>query len=163
MSEPKNLGDAYYELLRDVFYAEKQALRACKKSARAATHPALKQAFEHHAEETEGQIERLQKIFEQLGKQARGKTCEAMQGILAELEEDAGDFAGSPAADAVIIGAGQALEHYEIARYGTLKTWAQQLGHQEAARLLDETLAEEKKADELLTKLSREVNQTAAA
>jgi ferritin-like metal-binding protein YciE len=121
----------------------------------------LKQAFENHAEETAGQVERLQQIFEILGKPARAKTCEAMQGLSSEMEQDLEDFGDSPAADAVLIGCAQAMEHYEIARYGTLKTWAMQLGLDDAADLLDQTLQEEKKADELLTQLAGEANSAA--
>ena len=106
-----------------------------------------------------GQVERLQQVFEILGKPARTKTCEAMQGLTSEMEEDLGDFDGSPAADAVLIASAQAIEHYEIARYGTLKTWAGQLGHDDAVKLLDQTLQEEKKADELLTQLAAERQQ----
>lgn len=163
MAKDKTLDDAFYETLKDVYFAEKQALKACRKSAKAAEMPELKQAFEHHAHETEGQIERLLKIFESLGKAARAKTCEAMQGIMAEAEEDLEDFGGTSAADAVIIGCGQAIEHYEIARYGMLKTWAEQLGHKDAVKLLDATLTEEKTADALLSKLASQANMAAAA
>lgn len=160
----KSLKDAFYETLKDVSWAERQALRACKKSAKAASSDALKDAFLKHAAETEGHIERLQQVFELLGKSARSKTCEAMQGIVSEMEEDLEEFAGSEAADAVIIGCGQAIEHYEISRYGTLKTWAEQLGLRDAVKLLDATLAEEKKTDQLLTQLaSRESNPKAAS
>jgi ferritin-like metal-binding protein YciE len=159
----KTLNDAFYETLRDVLYAEKQALKACKKSAKAATLPALKQAFEQHGQETEGQIDRLQQIFEQINRPARAKTCEAMQGIMSEMEEDLGDFGSTPAADAVIIGCGQAIEHYEIARYGTLISWAKQIGQDDAAKLLAETLQEEKNADALLTKIAKESANAAGA
>ena len=159
----KTLSDAFYETLKDVSFAEKQALRACKKSAKAATLPALKEAFLSHAKETEGQIERLHQVFELIGKTPRSKTCDAMQGIMSEMEEDLEDFGGSPAADAVIIGCGQAIEHYEMARYGLLKTWAQQLNLPEAVKLLDETLQEEKNADALLSKIAKEANAKAKA
>lgn len=158
MVKEKTLHDAFYETLKDVLYAEKAALKALKKSAKAAEHPELKQAFEHHYEETQHQIERLGQVFEIIGKPARAKTCDAMQGITAEMEEDLADFGGTEAGDAVLIGCGQAIEHYEIARYGMLKTWATQLGLNDAAKLFDETLTEEKKADELLTRLSNSVN-----
>lgn len=104
------------------------------------------------------QVERLGQVFEIIGKPARGKTCEAMQGIVAEMEEDLEDFGGSPAGDAVLIGCAQAAEHYEISRYGTLKTWASQLGHEDAAKLLDETLQEEKQTDEKLTQIAEKLN-----
>jgi ferritin-like metal-binding protein YciE len=103
-------------------------VKACKKSAKAAQSPELKKAFQEHGVESEGQVERLRQVFEIIGKPARAKTCEAMQGITSEMEEDLEDFGGTPAGDAVLIGCGQAVEHYEIARYGTLKTWAMQLG-----------------------------------
>lgn len=162
-TKQKTLHDAFYETLKDVYYAEKQSVRALKKSAKAAEHEDLRQAFETHAEESANQVERLQQIFEIIGKPARAKTCEAMQGLTAEMEEDLEDFAGTPAADAVLAACAQAVEHYEIARYGTLKTWASQLGHDEAAKLLDETLQEEKKADALLSKISQKLNATAKA
>ena len=115
-------------------------------------------AFQTHADESQGQVERLEKVFEIIGKASRSKTCEAMQGLTAEMQEDLEDFEGSPAADAVLIGSAQAIEHYEIARYGTLKTWASQLGHEDAAKLLDETLQEEKKTDALLSQIAERIN-----
>ena len=159
MAKPKTLADAFYETLKDVYYAEKQSVRALKKSAKAAEHEDLKTAFEEHAEESAHQVERLQQIFEIIGKPARAKTCEAMQGITSEMEEDLEDFGGTEASDAVLIGCAQAIEHYEMSRYGTLKTWASQLGLKDAAKLLDETLAEEKKADALLTAIAQKVNK----
>ncbi len=157
-TQQKTLNDAFYETLKDVFYAEKQSVRALKKSAKSAESEELKQAFETHAEESAHQVERLQQVFEIIGKPARTKTCEAMQGLTAEMEEDLGDFGDSPAAEAVLIASAQAIEHYEISRYGTLKTWAGQLGFEDAAKLLDETLQEEKKTDELLTTLAETAN-----
>jgi len=154
MAQQKTLIDAFYEMLKDVHFAEKQALRACKQSAKGATLPELKQAFETHAQETEGHIERLQQVFELIGKAPRAKTCEAMQGIMSEMEEDVEEFGKSPAADAVIIACGQAVEHYEISRYSTLIAWARQLGYSEALTVLGQTLAEEKKADELLATIA---------
>jgi ferritin-like metal-binding protein YciE len=157
-AKQKTLHDAFYETLKDVYYAEKQSVRALKKSAKSAEHDELRQAFETHAEESAVQVERLQQVFEIIGKSARAKTCEAMQGLTAEMDEDLEDFGDSPAADAVLIGCAQAVEHYEIARYGTLKTWASQLGYEDAAKLLDETLQEEKKTDELLTQIAQSIN-----
>ena len=157
-AKQKTLHDAFYETLKDVYYAERQSVRALKKSAKAAEHDELRQAFETHAEESAIQVERLQQVFEIIGKSARGKTCEAMQGLTAEMEEDLEDFEGSQAADAVLAASAQAIEHYEIARYGTLKTWASQLGYEDAAKLLDETLQEEKKTDELLTQIAERIN-----
>jgi len=157
-TKPKTLNDAFYETLKDVYYAERQSVKALKKSAKAAEHDELRQAFETHAEESAHQVERLQQVFEIIGKPARGKTCEAMQGLTSEMEEDLEDFGDSPAADAVLVGCAQAVEHYEIARYGTLKTWASQLGYEDAAKLLDETLQEEKKTDELLSQIAERIN-----
>jgi ferritin-like metal-binding protein YciE len=154
----KTLHDAFYETLKDVYYAEKQSVKALKKSAKAAKAADLKQAFEKHGEESAIQVERLTQIFEIIGKPARAKTCEAMQGITSEMEEDLEDFGETEAADAVLIGCAQAIEHYEIARYGMLKTWATQLGLSDAAKLLDATLQEEKKADALLTTLAEKLN-----
>lgn len=162
-TKEKTLHDAFYETLKDVYYAEKQSVKACKKSAKAAKDGELKKAFEKHQEESTGQIERLGQIFEMIGKPARAKTCEAMQGITAEMEEDLEDFGDTPAADAVIIGCAQAIEHYEMARYGMLKTWAKQLGLNDAAKLLDETLQEEKKTDSLLSALAEKLNAGGAA
>ena len=154
MAKEKNLSDAFYESLRDVYWAEKQSVRALGKSAKAAKSSELKQAFEQHRDESAGQVERLEQVFEILGKPARAKTCEAMKGIATEMDEDLEDFGDTAAGDAVLIGCGQAVEHYEIARYGMLKTWARQLGMEDAAELLDATLQEEKKADELLTRIA---------
>jgi ferritin-like metal-binding protein YciE len=150
-AKQKTLSDAFYETLKDVYYAEKQSVRALTKSAKAARAPELKQVFEEHREESAGQVERLEQVFEIFGKPARTKTCEAMQGLVSEMQEDLEDFGDSEAADAVLIGCAQAVEHYEIARYGLLKTWARQLGFEDAAKLLDLTLQEEKMADEKLT------------
>jgi ferritin-like metal-binding protein YciE len=150
----KTLKDAFYETLKDVYHAEKQSVRALKKSAKAAQSPELKQAFTTHAEESAAQVERLVQVFESIEKAPRAKTCEAMQGLTAEMEEDLGDFGSTDAADDVLIGCAQAIEHYEIARYGTLKSWAAKLGYEEAERLLAETLEEEKKTDALLTQIA---------
>ncbi len=153
-TKEKNLSDAFYETLKDIYFAEKQIVKALKKSVRAAQTPELKKAFETHAAETANHIERLNAVFEVIGKAARVKTCEAIQGILAETEEDLEDFGATEAADAVLVGCAQAIEHYEIARYGTLKAWAAQLGLPEAEKLLGETLEEEKRTDALLSKIA---------
>lgn len=150
----KTLDTLFYATLRDVYYAERKILKSLPKMARAAQSEDLRAAFKHHKEETEVQIERLQKVFDLIGKAARGKTCDAIEGIIAEAEEIIEDFDGSPALDAGLVAAAQAVEHYEIARYGTLKRWAEALGMDEAARLLDETLAEEGATDEKLTALA---------
>ena len=158
MAKEKDLHDAFYETLKDVYYAEKQSVKSCKKSAKAAKAPELKTVFQEHAETSAHQVERLEKVFEIIGKTPRAKTCEAMQGIVSEMDEDLEDFGATPAADAVLIGCAQAIEHYEIARYGMLRTWAGQLGHDEAAKLLGETLEEEKATDAALSKLAESLN-----
>lgn len=156
MASEKTLHDAFHETLKDLYYAEKQSVRALKKSAKAAHAPALREALETHAEESAGHVERLVQVFETIGKPARAKTCEAMQGLSAEMEEDLEDFGKTEAADDVLIGCAQAMEHYEIARYGLLRTWARKLGLTEAEGLLGQTLEEEKKADALLTKVAEQ-------
>jgi ferritin-like metal-binding protein YciE len=150
----KTLNELFLETLKDMYFAERQILKTLPRLAKAAGEPELKRAFETHRDETEKQIERIEQIFEQLGKAARAKTCESIKGILEEGEEIIEEFKGSPALDAGITAAAQAVEHYEIARYGTLKAWARDLGLSQAVKLLDDTLQEEKKADQLLTKIA---------
>jgi ferritin-like metal-binding protein YciE len=163
MQNGKNLKELFTETLKDIYFAEKQILRALPKMAREAASPELKQAFETHREETEGQVERLNQVFEELGQRARGKTCEAILGIIDEAKEVMEEFKGADALDAGLASSAQAVEHYEIARYGTLKTWAQVLGLNGAVKLLDETLQQEIKADQLLTKLATSsINKKAA-
>ncbi|MCM2502484.1 DUF892 family protein [Aureimonas altamirensis] len=154
MATEKTLADAFHETLKDVYYAEKQSVKALKKSAKAAEAKELKDAFTRHGEESAEQVERLVQVFEIIGKSPRAKTCEAMQGITSEMEEDLEDFAGTDAADQVLIGCAQAVEHYEIARYGLLKTWAEKLGYTEAVPLLQQTLEEEKATDKLLSQIA---------
>ncbi len=149
----KTLDDLFLDTLKDIYYAEKQILNALPKMARASQSEEGKAAFLKHKEQSEGQIERLQQVLDLLGKPARGKTCEAIQGIIAEAEEIIEEFRGSVALDAGLISSAQAVEHYEIARYGTLKSWAGQLGLKEAVPLLDANLQEELETDELLTQL----------
>ena len=163
-AKDKKLNDLFLDTLKDIYYAEKQILRALPKMAKAAHSDQLRAAFEKHHGETEGQVERLEQVFELIDKPARGKTCEAMQGLLDEGKEIMEEYKGTEALDAGMVAAAQAVEHYEIARYGTLKQWAQQLGIMDAVRLLDETLQEEKKTDEALTSLAEaSVNLEAAA
>ena len=150
----KTLNDLFLTTLKDVYYAEKAILRALPKMSKAAESGDLKETFLKHRDETAGHVARLEQIFGSLGKKASGKTCEAIKGIIEEGEEIMDDFEDSDALDAGLIAAGQAVEHYEISRYGTLRTWADQLGMREAAKLLDQTLAEEKKTDQLLTQLA---------
>jgi ferritin-like metal-binding protein YciE len=162
-SKEKTLEDLFHETLKDIYYTEKKLVTALPRMAKAAQSPKLKSAFEKHAAETEGQVERLDEVFESIEKPARGKTCEAIDGLIDEAKEVMEDFKGSPALDAGLLASAQAVEHYEISRYGILKTWAGQLGLNQAVRLLDATLKEEKKTDEALTKLAEEqVNQEAA-
>ena len=150
----KTLEKLFHETLKDVYYAERKVLKALPKMARGAQSPELKAAFEKHKDETEGQIERLQQVFEILGKRAQGKTCDAIEGIVAEGEEILDDFKGEPALDAGLVAAAQAVEHYEIARYGSLKRWAETLGMADAAKLLDANLQEEVATDAALTELA---------
>jgi ferritin-like metal-binding protein YciE len=154
-SKSKTLDDLFHDTLRDIYYAEKKILKALPKMRRAAQSKELKAAFEKHEAQTESQVERLEQVFEMMGKAARGKTCDAIEGIIAEGEEIAEEFKGTPALDAGLISAAQAVEHYEITRYGTLKQWAIELGMKDAAALLDKTLREEAMTDEDLTSLAQ--------
>lgn len=159
----KTLAAAFLDQLKDVYYAERQILKALPRMIRAATSPDLKKGLTKHRAETEGQVERLQQVFEIIGQRARAKTCPAIDGILEEGAEVMEDYAGSAALDAVIAAAGQAVEHYEIARYGTLCAWAKLLGYDAAVSLLHETLEQEKAADEALSTVSDDVNHLAMA
>ena len=150
----KTLDTLFHDTLKDIYYAERKILKSLPKMARAAQSPELKAAFEKHKEQTEGQIERLQQVFDIIGKAPRGKTCDAIDGILAEGDEIAEEYKGSSALDAGLLAAAQAVEHYEITRYGTLKRWANVLGLKDAAKLLDETLQEESQTDEDLTTIA---------
>lgn len=150
----KTLEDLFIDGVKDIFYAERKIVAALKKMIRGAQSQDLKTAFETHLQETEGQVERLVQVFEILGKPARGKTCPAIDGIVEEGQEILEEFKDSPALDAGLLAAAQAVEHYEIARYGTLRNWARELGKDDVAQLLEETLAEEEKTDELLTQLA---------
>lgn len=150
----KTLETLFHDTLRDIYYAERKILKSLPKMARAAQSEELRAAFQKHKEQTEGQIERLQKVFEIISKPARGKTCDAIEGILAEGEEIMDEYKDTPALDAGLLAAAQAFEHYEITRYGTLKRWATVLGLDEAAELLDETLQEESQTDEDLTTIA---------
>lgn len=154
MAKEKTLDDLFFATLKDIYYAEKKIARTLPKLRRYAQSKDLKAAFDKHHEETEEHIGRLQQVFEIIGKQPRGKTCDAIEGIIAEGEEIIEEFKDTPALDAGLISAAQAVEHYEITRYGTLKRWAEELGLPEAAKLFDETLREEIKTDEDLTGLA---------
>ncbi|MCC6597874.1 MAG: ferritin-like domain-containing protein [Alphaproteobacteria bacterium] len=158
----KTLNTLFYDTLKDVYYAEKKILKALPKMAKAAQSAELTKAFEKHEEETEGQIERLEQVFEIIGKRPQGKTCPAIDGIIEEGQEIMEDYRDAAALDAGLLAAAQAVEHYEISRYGTLKRWAGVLGMKDAAKLLDETLKQESKTDESLTKLAdAQVNEKA--
>src|SRR5271154_6363046 len=159
----KNLNDLFYDTLKDIYFAERQILKSLPKLAKAAKSPELKTAFLTHRDETEEHVERLQQVFEMIGKRPQAKTCEAIKGILEEGDEVMEDYGASEALDAGLLAGGQAVEHYEMSRYGTLKTWATQLGMKDASALLDQTLQEEKKTDALLSKLAQtKVNLKAA-
>ncbi len=157
------LPDLFLDTLKDIYFAERQILKALPKMTKAAQDPTLKQGFTAHREETEGQVERLQEVFELLGKRAQGKTCEAIKGIIEECEELL-EEATEPSAvrDAGLIACGQAVEHYEMARYGALIAWAGALGKKDVVALLQANLDQEKKADALLTQVSGSVNPQAA-
>jgi ferritin-like metal-binding protein YciE len=158
----KDLRELFHETLKDIYFAEKKILSALPKMAKAAQSKELKAAFEKHENETEEHVNRLERIFEEIDASPRGRTCDAIMGIIEEGQDVMKEFKGMPALDAGLLAAAQAVEHYEIARYGTLKTWAGELGMNQAVKLLEATLAEEKKTDETLTKLAKsEVNQHA--
>jgi ferritin-like metal-binding protein YciE len=159
----KDLNDLFLDTLKDIYYAEKQILKSLPKMAKAATSDQLRAAFEKHHDETEGQIGRLEQIFELLDKPARGKKCDAIEGILDEGKEIMDEYKGASGLDAGLLAAAQAVEHYEISRYGTLKSWAGKLGMNEAVRLLDQTLNEEKKTDDTLTKIAETAVNAEAA
>ena len=160
--QPKQLDDLFHNALKDTYFAEKKILSTLPKLAKAAESGDLKAAFEKHRDETEGHVDRLEKIFAMIDKKAQGKTCPAINGLAEEGAEVIEEFKGSPAIDAGLIGAAQAVEHYEISRYGTLRAWAEELGLDEAATLLQETLDEEEATDEALTTLAESaINQQA--
>ena len=162
--QPKKLDDLFHDTLKDVYFAEKKILSALAKMMKAAQNEDLKAAFEKHRGETEGQIERLEQVFSIIEAKPQGKTCDAIMGLIKEGEGVLEEYKGSPALDAGLLAVAQAVEHYEISRYGTLKAWAEELGHDDAVELLDETLEEEKNTDEALTELASSViNQEAEA
>ena len=155
--------DLFLHQLQDVYYAENQITKALPKMTEKATAPALKKGFETHLRETEGQIARLERIFELLGEKAKAVTCPAIDGIIKEANEVAGEIADKAVLDAALIASAQAVEHYEITRYGTLIAWAQEVGKEPVAKLLTTSLDEEKAADEKLTKIAQnKVNKKAA-
>ena len=160
----KDLNDLFHDTLKDIYFAEKQILKALPKMAKAAQSADLSAAFKKHHGETEGQVDRLEQVFKLIDKPVKAKTCDAIMGILDEGKEIMDEYKGTEALDAGLLAAAQAVEHYEIARYGTLKAWATKLGMKEAVKLLDETLQQEHKTDEALTTLAlAEVNPEAMA
>jgi ferritin-like metal-binding protein YciE len=163
MAKEKTLEDLFHDTLKDIYYAERKILKALPKMAKHAESEALKEALKHHLEETKGQVERIEKVFDLMQKPARGEACEAIRGLIEEGDEVMEKAKTGTVGDAGLIAAGQAVEHYEIARYGTLVAWAKQLGMTEAADLLAQTLMQEKKADQKLNEIaSKEVNRKAA-
>jgi ferritin-like metal-binding protein YciE len=162
MAAAKGFNELLLTFVQDIYYAERQILKSLPKMAKAASNPDLKQAFTHHREETQGQVERLQKVFELLGKRARGVTCEAINGLIEEGEEVIEEFPEGSVRDAGLAACAQAIEHYEIARYGALIAWAKTSGQKEISSLFEETLAEEKQADTLLNQLAaKDINKEA--
>lgn len=160
----QSLNELFVETLKDVYYAEKAILKALPKMTKKASSKELATAFEQHLEETEGQVERLEQIFEMLGKAPRGKRCPAIDGLTEEASEIMQEAEDDTVRDAGILAAAQAVEHYEISRYGTLAAWADKLGMEDAAKLLRETLEEEKSTDERLSELAlSEINVEAAS
>ena len=160
--EQKKLDELFHDTLKDIYFAEKKILATLPKMAKAAQSEELRAAFEKHHGETEGQVERLEQVFGVIDKKPQGKTCAAIVGITDEGAEIMEEYKGSPALDAGLLAAAQAVEHYEMSRYGTLRTWAEELGLTEAATLLEETLEEEEATDAALTKIAESVvNQEA--
>src|SRR5215475_1141960 len=151
--DTKRLDELFHDTLKDIYFAEKKILSTLPKMEKAAQAPELKRAFSKHKTETEGHVDRLEKVFAAIDKKPQGKTCDAIVGITDEGAEIMKEYKGSPALDAGLLAAAQAVEHYEISRYGTLKTWANELGLREAVSLLEATLKEEKNADTTLSKI----------
>jgi ferritin-like metal-binding protein YciE len=159
----KTLDDLFVHQLRDIYYAEKQIVQALPEMIEKAKDPGLKQGFEAHLGETKNHVKRLEQVFKMHGVEAKGVECPAIDGIIEEADEIAGEVDDTKVLDAALIAAAQAVEHYEITRYGTLIAWAKQLGRPECASVLEETLKEEKAADSKLTSLAeRDVNVKAA-
>jgi ferritin-like metal-binding protein YciE len=157
----ESIEDLFLDELKDLYSAEKQITKALPKLVKAASTQELSAAFDSHLQETKGHVERLEEIFQKLGKKGTGKTCEGMKGVLEEGAEVIQEIEKGPIRDAGLIAAAQRVEHYEIAGYGSVRSFAQLLGKQDIVELLEETLQEEKAADEKLTKISESVNQEA--
>jgi len=163
MAKLNTLEDLYIEQLQDLYDAENQIVKALPKMAKASTSLDLKRAFNDHLEQTRTHVTRLEQVFDQIGSKAKGKACKAMQGLLEEGEELMDTKADPTVLDAGLIAAAQRVEHYEMAGYGCLRTWAKLIGHQESARLLQQTLDEEGQTDEKLTKLAERIINIKAA
>jgi ferritin-like metal-binding protein YciE len=162
--EPKKLDELFHDTLKDVYFAEKKILTTLPKMQKAAQSPDLKKAFAKHHTETQGHIDRLEKVFREIEEKPQGKTCDAIVGLTDEGAEIMEEYKGSPALDAGLLAAAQAVEHYEISRYGTMRAWAEELGLKESVKLLQATLDEEKATDKALTQIAESVvNQVAEA
>jgi ferritin-like metal-binding protein YciE len=162
--EPKNLDELFHHTLKDIYYAERKIMAALPKMARAARNEDLRVAFEKHERETEQQVARLEQVFELIEEKPQGKRCPAIEGIIEEGQEIMKEYKSSPALDAGLLSAAQSVEHYEISRYGTLRTWAEAMGLGRARTLLQQTLDEEIATDGALTELAElVVNQEAQA
>ena len=162
--EPKLLSDLFHDTLKDIYFAEKKIFATLPKMEKAAQSPELKEAFAKHHRETEGHIKRLEKVFAEIDAKPVGKTCDAIVGITDEGAEIMEEYKGSPALDSGLLAAAQAVEHYEMSRYGTMRTWAQELGLTQSVKLLQATLDEEKATDLALTQIAETVvNQEAEA
>ena len=160
----KTLNDLFVETLKDLYYVEKKLVKTLPKMSEKATSPELRQAMEDHLRETETHVQRLEQVFELLGQRASAKTCEALEGLIREADETTGEIEDEQTLDAALISSAQTVEHYEIARYGTLACWAAEIGNTEVAELLEQTLEEEKAADEKLSVIAEDqINQRAAA
>ena len=159
----KNMEDLFAHTLRDIYYAEKQIVKALPDMITKATDPQLKQVFQTHLRETENHVKRLEQVFQRTGKNAQGVDCPAIDGIIEGANEVAGEVDKKTVLDAALIAAAQAVEHYEMTRYGTLISWARQLGHDDVVSLLQQTLDEERATDKKLTELAEsQVNRKAA-
>jgi ferritin-like metal-binding protein YciE len=158
----ESLKDLFLDQLKDLYHAENQLVKALPKMSKAASNPQLQQAFDSHLQETQGHVQRLEQVFEELGEPAKGKTCKAMQGLIEEGKEAMDEDAEPEVMDAALIAAAQRIEHYEMAGYGCVRTYAQQLGQKQAANLLQQTLEEEGAADKKLTKLAETLINVAA-
>jgi ferritin-like metal-binding protein YciE len=159
----KNMDDLFVHTLRDIYYAEKQIVKALPEMIEKANNPQLKQGFQTHLRESENHVKRLDQVFELIGKEAQGVDCPAIDGIIEEAEDVAGEVQDKTVLDAALIAAAQAVEHYEMTRYGTLIAWAKQMGHNNAVTLLNQTLEEEKATDKKLTQMAEsQINRRAA-